>query len=108
MHLQSRSGAADVKRFDPDDDEKEHIKNMPVDVAKEIVRMWHEFACALDNLADDELKALGQRAHEIMADALKAAEAVRTNAVTEGHIAQLKKDGKLNPDFVIDPIQWPV
>lgn len=49
MHLQTRSKSANVMRFGPGKvgNDKEHIKNMPVDFAKEIVTMWHEFACAL-------------------------------------------------------------
>ncbi len=105
MHLQSRSRSADVKRFDPDDSQKEHIKNMPVDFAKEVVRMWHVFAGALQALEGDQSRALGQRAHEILREALDAAEAVRTNAVTESQVAQRRKE---DPDFVIDPIEWPV
>jgi hypothetical protein len=108
MHLQSRPSSADVKRFDPDDSQKEHIKNMPVDFANEVVRMWHVFACALEGLEGDEPKVLGRRAHEILGEALDAAEAVRTNAVTENQVAQLKKEEKLDPDFVIAPIKWPV
>jgi hypothetical protein len=59
-------------------------------------------------LEGNEPNALGRRAHEILSEALDAAEAVRRNAVTESQIARWKKEGKLDPDFVIDPIEWPV
>lgn len=106
MHAQDRSKSPKVKRFGPGEP-KEHIKDMPVDFAKEIVRMWHNFAGSLEKLDDAESQRLGERAHQILKEAKKAAEAVRENAVTECHIAQQKKEGKLPSDFVIDLIEWP-
>jgi hypothetical protein len=65
----------------------------------------YELQGALQALEGDQSRALGQRAHEILREALDAAEAVRTSAVTESQVAQRRKE---DPDFVIDPIEWPV
>lgn len=106
MHAQERSKTADVKSFDPAEPKK-HIKNMPVDFAMEIVRMWHEFASALQSSADENMKDLGVRAGEILDKAKGAAEKVRTNEVTQSQVAELKKTGKLPTDFSIPPLSWP-
>ena len=96
MHAQDRAKSPLVKRF-ASPQPKADIKDMPVDFAKEIVRMWHGFARELEALGDPRRQQLGQRAHRILIGAKEAAEAVRSNAVTECHIAQRKKDAKLDP-----------
>jgi len=105
MHTQDRSTSPDVKSFDPAESKK-HIKNMPVDLAMEVVRMWRKFACALQTLADEDMQRLGHRAVEILDEAVVAAETVRTNKVTQKQVAQLKKAGRLPKDFAIPPLSW--
>jgi hypothetical protein len=102
MHAQDRSKPSDIRRFEPGQP-KEHIKNMAVDFAKEIVRMWREFARALNEIDT----TLGQRALVILDEAVQAADLVRTNDVTEDQIAQRKEDGRLESDFSIPQIEWP-
>jgi hypothetical protein len=105
MHAQDRSKSPDVKSFDPAESKK-HIKNMPVDFAMEVVRMWRKFACALQTLADEDMQRLGHRAVEILDEAVVAAETVRTNKVSQKQVAQLKKAGRLPKDFAIPPLSW--
>jgi hypothetical protein len=108
MHAQDRSKSPDVKSFDPAESKK-HIKNMPVDFAMEVVRMWRKFACALQTLADEDMQRLGHRAVEILDEAVVTAETVRTNKVTQKQLAQLKKVGRLPKDFgaMIRTCGWP-
>ncbi len=105
MHAQDRSKSPDVKSFDPAESKK-HIKNMPVDFAMELVRMWRKFACALQTLADEDMQRLGHRAVEILDEAVVAAETVRTNKSTQKQVAQLKKAGRSPKDFAIPPLSW--
>ncbi|BBX76071.1 hypothetical protein BST45_11195 [Mycobacterium shinjukuense] len=107
MHAQDRSKSADVNRFDRKE-RKEHIKNMPADFAMEIVRMWHDFASELQRLGDEDMKGMGVRAGELLDEAIDDAQKVRTNEVTQCHIAKRKKEQKLPAGFTIDPIPWPV
>jgi hypothetical protein len=52
------------------------LNKMPIDFAKEIVRLWQEFEKALGSSSDDPIKALQIVANEILSDAIVTAEKV--------------------------------
>ncbi|MET2793129.1 hypothetical protein ABXU95_20010, partial [Mycobacterium tuberculosis] len=80
---------------------------MPVDFAKEIVRLWRVFVKDLNNHTNLQFRPIGATAQTALASEINAAKRVRTNDVTQRQIAVGKETSRLEPNFSIPQIEWP-
>lgn len=87
MHAQDRSRPTLVRSFDPADPPK-HLKDAPVDLGREMVRLWRDFAAALAAHTDPAIAGLGVLADSILIQAISdAARVVRSPMVSGPAIA---------------------
>ena len=87
MHLNERPGGQQLLTFD-DDTERKHLKLMPVDFAREVVRLWRLFITQLDEQPNE----LASLARDLLADAIGNSTAV--------------VGSEINARYGIDPIEW--
>lgn len=74
MHAQDRSQPRQLKSFDGQTEKD--LNRMPVDFAREVVRLWREFAVRLGSHNNADIKALRQAAEDILNGAIDEAEQV--------------------------------
>lgn len=84
MHAQDRSCPGPVRSFDAADPPK-HLKDMPVDLGREMVRLWREFAVALGAHTNPAIARLGKRADSIVSEAISDATRVVKNPMVSDH-----------------------
>lgn len=88
MHAQSRISSNQLQGFDPS--EQKDLKEMPLDFAREIVRLWREFSKAMHASSDTFIKSLSPIADSILVDAINGADKVRTNTFNIEVVQRLK------------------
>jgi hypothetical protein len=93
MHLQDRSSPAPSKSSSA----KKSLNEMPVDFAREILRLWQEFEEKLAKSSNAEDQKLGQLARERRKKAIERARCVLGSVVARHH-AEIKRQ-QLNPVF---------
>jgi hypothetical protein len=94
MHAQDRTVPNHLTSYDRT--KTKHIKNMPVDFAHEIVRLWREFATQLGKSADPNIRKLEPIALKILSDATAQTEEIYTR----------KKVMEMKRKFPVKPIVW--
>ncbi|MDZ4654955.1 MAG: hypothetical protein U1F44_03680 [Coriobacteriia bacterium] len=94
MHAQDRSETTMLLGFDGQS--RKRLDQMPVDFAKEVVRLWREFAVALGDHDRPTISRLQGVAEKSLEDAIVNADRVANSKVTTAHA-----DGK-----PISKIRW--
>lgn len=82
MHAQDRSRPGKLKCVDGTEKD---LNKMPVDFAKEIVRVWREFQKGLTVHQDPFLRELAPIAERILHEAIEGADAVMTQKIAIAH-----------------------
>lgn len=102
MHAQDRSKPQRLKSYDKSGDKD--LNKMPVDFAKEIVRLWKEFIDSLGGHSNDRIRDMKPLAQTILDEAISDAERViRVEMVKNG----LKIDrNELVKNLNVHPIRW--
>lgn len=106
MHAQDRRPVTQLPTYD-DHAQTKPLNEMPVDFAKEIVRLWRVFVKDLNNHTNLQFRPIGATAQTALASEINAAKRVRTNDVTQRQIAVGKETSRLEPNFSIPQIEWP-
>lgn len=106
MHAQDRRPVTQLPTYD-DHAQTKPLNEMPVDFAKEIVRLWRVFVKDLNNHTNLHFRPIGATAQTALASEINAAKRVRTNDVTQRQIAVGKETSRLEPNFSIPQIEWP-
>ncbi|MEQ0600041.1 hypothetical protein ABLO02_11405, partial [Mycobacterium tuberculosis] len=105
-HAQDRRPVTWLPTYD-DHAQTKPLNEMPVDFAKEIVRLWRVFIKDLNNHTNLQFRPIGATAQTALASEINAAKRVRTNDVTQRQIAVGKETSRLEPNFSIPQIEWP-
>jgi hypothetical protein len=84
MHAQDRTATDRLPSF-KESDQPKPLQDMPVDFAREVVRLWRGFAEALQQLQNPELAALGGIADTVLTKAIDASQNVLRNKFTQGY-----------------------
>ena len=79
MHAQCRSSSVPLNSFGVAKD----LNQMPVDFAREILRLWKEFELMLGKSSDPHAQGLGQLARDKQEEAIKSAECVVNSTVAQ-------------------------
>ncbi len=96
MHAQDRSRKELLKSFDGLSEKGLH--EMPVDFAREVVRLWREFSSALEKMGLADLSSI---ASDGLATAVREA-----TAVAHSLMAQRSSEIAAKPPVTIPPITW--
>ena len=101
MHMQERSSSEKLASFGDKSGPKD-LEEMPVDFAKETVRLWREFSQKLKTKANEE--ELCTIANQILCDAIKSAQAVIDSKLNQDHYRNGTEEGE---GKVVPNINWP-
>lgn len=83
MHAQDRSQKVPLESFDLTTTKPLH--KMPVDFAKEVVRLWRDFAMALGRHSRSTIEQLEKVAHDGLEQAVRDAELVASSEMATQH-----------------------
>ncbi len=94
MHAQDRSKPASLKSHGVD----KHLNRMPVDFAREILKLWKEFEDKLGRTSNSRDQGLQKLAREKRKEAIESAARVVSTPVAQRHSMEIGQE--LKPIFV--------